>query len=49
MFADPLVRRLQLYHGSAKSSEVGRTQRVVVVVEVLTVHPTPSTKQSTTD
>ena len=38
MFADLLVGRLQFRHGSTEPREVCRTQRVIVVVQVLTIH-----------
>lgn len=46
MFANFLVWRLQFHHGSTESGEVGCTQRVVVVVQILTVHATRSRQQN---
>ena len=40
MFANLLVGYVQFHHGSTETSEVGCTQRVVVVVQILTVHTT---------
>lgn len=38
MFADLLVGCLQFCHGSTEPRKVGRTQRSVVIVQILTVH-----------
>jgi len=40
MFADLLVGCLQFCHGSTEPRKVGRTQRSVVIVQILTVHAT---------
>jgi len=40
MFANLLVWYVLFDHGSTEPGEVGCTQRVVVVVQILTVHAT---------